>query len=119
MSTWHSILARIGRRLVKRDLAGYGAEVETTPAGLKVTFPDGTIWLVRVTVSAAGDPAGLSDVERAALNAAAGGLGATPVLARVRLTRPRRDRRARIAYYDLRASRETHPGLFLSPGGQP
>jgi len=119
MSTWHSILARIGRRLENRVLAGYGAAGEATPAWLREPFPDVTIGRVRVPVSAAGARAGLSDVERAALNAGAGGLGATPVLARVRLTRPRRDRRARIAYYDLRASRETHPGLFLSPGGQP
>lgn len=117
MSPWRSIVARVGRLLVVRDLTGYGVKIETTPAGLKVVFPNGTIWLVRVAVSAVGDPPRLSDAEQQALVRAAGELGGVPVVARVRLAGSGRDRGPRIRYYDLRASRETHPGLFLLPGG--
>ncbi len=117
MSPWRSLLDRLGRRRVWRDLAGYGVQVEETAAGLKARFPNGTIWLVWLAVSAVGDPPWPSEAERAELIAAAEGLGAVPVLARVRLTGPRRNRRSKIRYYDLKACRETHPGLFLAPGG--
>ncbi len=119
MSVWQSILGRIGRQMVERDLAGYRAKVEPIPAGLKVVFPDGTIWLVRVTVSALGDPPWPLEMEQQELAQAAEELGGTPVIARVWLTRSRPYRGVRVRYYDLRASRETHPGLFLSPGGEP
>jgi len=112
-----SILDRIGRHRVIQDLAGYGAQIEEATDGLKVRFPNGTIWLVRLAVSALGDPPWPSEAERAQLIEAAEGLGAVAVLARGRLIRPRRNRRSKIRYYDLKVYRETHPGLFFIPGG--
>ncbi len=117
MAPLGSILDRVGRRRVIQDLAGYGAQTEETTDGLKVRFPNGTIWLVRLAVSALGDPPWPAEAEQARLIGAAERLGAVPVLARVRLTRPRRNHRSKIRYYDLKACRETHPGLFLMPGG--
>lgn len=116
MGPWRSILAYVGRRLVVKELAGYGVQIEPTPAGLKVRFPDGTIWLVRIAVSAGGEPPWPSDAEQQALVRAAEKVGGIPVVARVRLTGSGGSRGPRIRYYDLRASRETHPGLFLLPG---
>lgn len=116
MLPWQSVLAWVGRRLVRWNLAGYRADVEENPAGLKVRFPDATIWLVGVALSVRGSPPWPSAAERQALAWAAEGVGGTPVLARVWLSGRRLPR---VSYHDLRVGRETHLGLFLSPGGQP